>query len=311
MNQNLDQHETQPLTIDDFDWSHVDIARQAMMSMLKQIIYCESSYEDLPLQDSQASRETILVPEIEKAYHRAGTLMMNGIDHAYALNAVLETRGITFAPWTCGRVILEVCALASWLLDDEITCRDRFLRCMKLRLKDIRDQRLHYKNNIEQITNSSLKSDFDEEQRELTREIERFKEVSRELRLPIRTKRGRPTELENLGRTVKISELVSRYFDDGAEWYQILSGIAHGNEWTMYNFGMRQVHQGELEVVREIVPFRAINLIEKCTGWIGKTTLRKSKVLGMKSDEFQGILDAHRPEEWAYLSTPNTSPHSS
>ena len=288
------------LTIDDFDWSHVDIARQAMMSMLEQIINCESGHEDLPLPDSQASREAILVPEIEKAYHRAGTLMMNAIDHAYALNAILETRSITFAPWTCGRVILEVCALASWLLEDEITCRERFLRCMKLRLKDIRDQRLHFNNNLEKITNSSLKSDFDEEQRGLTREIEAFKEISGELRLPIKTKRSRSDNLENIGSTVKPTELVSRYFKDDAEWYQTQSGVAHGNEWAMFNLGMSPVRPGELDVVREIAPFRAVHLLEKCSGWIGKTTLRKSKVLGMNSDEFQAILDSTRPFVWVY-----------
>ena len=288
--------------ISDFDWSHADIARQAMMSMLKQVILYESKYEDLPSPDSQAERETILIPDVEKAYHRAGTLMMNAIDHAYALNAVLETRSITLAPWTCGRVILEVCALASWLLDDEITCRERFLRCMKLRLKDIRTQQLHYKNNLDRIVVSSLKSDFEEEQRGLALEIERFKEMSLELKLPIKTKSYETNKFENLGSTVKFAELVSQYFREDAEWYQTQSGVVHGNEWAMYNFGMRQIRPGELNVVREIVPFRAIHLIEKCSGWIGKTTLRKSKVLGMNGDEIQAILETTRPIAWVYRS---------
>ena len=80
--------EPQPLRIDDFDWSHVDIARRAMMSLLEQIKTYEGQYDALPLPDSQASREMMLIPQVEKAYHRVGTLMMNAFDHAYALNAL-------------------------------------------------------------------------------------------------------------------------------------------------------------------------------------------------------------------------------
>ena len=300
MNQNPDQHETQQLTIDDFDWSHVDIARRAMMSMLKQIILCESRHEDLPLPDSQAARETILVPEIEKAYHRAGTLMMNAIDHAYALNAVLETRKISLAPWTCGRVILETCTLASWLLDGDIVCRERLLRCIKLRIRDIRGQQLHYEMNKDRIKMSNLAVIFEREQSELKSEQTQLRNMALELKLPLDESAFKANRFANLGRTVKATDLVPQYFDTDLEWFQLLSGIAHSNEWAMEGQGMRSDRLGGLGVVRVISPSHAIHLLQKCSEWIGKTNLRRSKVLGMNTDEFQAILDANYPVAWVH-----------
>ena len=286
------------LGISDFDWSHVDIARQAMVSMLDQIKTHESQYDVTPLPDSQASREMILIPQVEKAYDRAGTLMMNAFDHAYALDTLLAPKNHLFAPWTCSRVILEACALASWLLDEEIVCRQRALRCTKLRLKDIRDQRLHYENNLDRIMMSELAPDFEQEQDDLRHELNRLLEMACELEMPIEERDFEPSRFANLGGSVKPTELVSRYFGDDSDWYQTLSGVAHGNEWTMYNYGMRLVRQGALEVVPALVPFRAMHLVIKSTRWIGDTTLKKFNLLGMDTDALSSILERHRPEAW-------------
>ena len=290
------------MEVSDFDWSHVDIARQAMVSMLDQIKIHESQYDVTPLPDSQASREMILIPLVEKAYDRAGTLMMNAFDHACALDTLLARRNDhVFAPWTCSRVILEACALASWLLDKEIVCRERVLRCVKLRLKDIRDQRLHYENNLDRIRMSALAPDFEQEQDNLRHELNELLEMACELELPIDDRDFEPSRFANLGGLVKPTELVSRYFEDDPGWYQTLSGVAHGNEWAMYNYGMRQVRQGALEVVPELVPFRAMNLVIKSTRWIGDTTLKKFNLLGMDTDALSSILETHSPEAWPYL----------
>ena len=286
------------LAIDDFDWSHVAIARQAMVSMLDQIKSHENQYDVSPLPDSQASREMILIPEVEKAYDRAGTLMMNALDHAYALDALLAPRIHVFAPWTCSRVILETCALASWLLDEDIVGRRRALRCTKLRLKDIRDQQLHYENNLDRISVSGLAANFEQEQLDLKLELNRLLTMAREFDLPIEERDFEPKRFANLGGSVKPTELVSRYFGDDSEWYQTLSGVAHGNEWAMYNYGMRLVRQGELEVVPALVPFRAMHLIIKGTQWIGDTTMKKFNLLGMDTDALRSILERHRPIAW-------------
>lgn len=286
------------LTIDDFDWTHLDVSRHVMMSLLEQIKTYENRYEALPLLDSQAARESALIPEVTKAYDRAGTLMMNAFDHAYSLNALLENRTCAFAPWTSGRVILEACALASWMLDNEIVCRERVLRCTKLRLRDIRDQRLHYINNLERISNSNLNADFEEEQRGLTREVERLHAIACEFRLPIQDRDIELNRFKNLGSTVKITDLVSQYFPDDVERYQTLSGIAHCNEWSMYNLGMRLARPGTLEVEPSLVPFRAMHLVIDSTRWIGETMLRKYELLGTDTDEFNLIVTAHQPEVW-------------
>ena len=293
-------NEPQPLRIDDFDWSHVDIARRAMMSLLEQIKTYEGQYDALPLPDSQASREMMLIPQVEKAYHRVGTLMMNAFDHAYALNALLAIRSRAFAPWTCGRVILEACALASWLLDSEIVCRERVLRCIKLRLRDIRDQRLHYKRNLSQISKSSLKSEFEDEQLDLNNELKHLWATARELNLPINEKKLDPGKFEDLGGAIKTIELVVQYLEDTSEWFQTTSGIVHSNEWTMYNLGMRPVRPGTLEVESNLTPFKAMHLIFKSTEWIGNTLTRNYRLLGTSIDEFQGIVDANRPIAWVH-----------
>ena len=290
--------ESRPMEVSDFDWSHVDIARQAMVSMLDQIKTHESQYDVTPLPDSQASREMSLVPQVEKAYDRAGTLMMNAFDHAYALDTLLARRNHVFAPWTCSRVILEACALASWLLDEEIVCRQRVLRCTKLRLKDIRDQRLHYENNLDRIRMSALAPDFEQEQDDLRRELSRLLEMACELALPIEEMDFEPSRFANLGGSVKPTEIVSQYFGDYSESYQTLSGVAHGNEWAMYNYGMRLVRQGAMEVMPALVPFRVMHLVIKGTRWIGDTTLRKFNLLGMDTDTLSSILEIHRPEAW-------------
>ena len=291
------------LTIDDFDWKHVDVATRAMTSLLEQIKTYENQYGSLPLPDSQAAKETILIPEVTKAYDRAGTLMMNAFEHAHALNAILASRASAFAPWTCGRVILEACALASWMLDNEIFCRERVLRCTKLRLRDIRDQRLHYINNLERISNSNLKADFEEEQRDLTREVERLHAIACEFQLPIQDRDIELNRFQNLGSTVKITDLVSQYFPDDAERYQTLSGVAHCNEWSMYNLGMRLARPGTLEVEPSLVPFRAMHLVIDSTRWIGKTMLRKYELLGTDTDEFNLIVTTHQPEVWMSSTT--------
>ncbi len=303
-------NEPQPLGIDDFDWSHVDIARRAMMSLLEQIKTYEGQYDALPLPDSQASREIMLIPQVEKAYHRVGTLMMNAFDHAYALSALLETRHLSFAPWTCGRVILEMCALASWLSDNGITCRERILRCVKLRMRDIREQRSHYNANSNRISTSSLMSDFEDEQRGLTVEVSQLRTMASELKLPIKEKLLEPNKFDDLGRSINYTGLVAEHLEGRPEWYQTQSGVTHGNEWAMSNLGMRLVRPPSLEVVASIVPFSAMHLVVKSMEWIGKTMLRNYRLLGLDTDQFQAVLDAHRPEAWVCLSTPNTSPHS-
>ena len=292
--------EPPPLEVSDFDWSHVDIARRAMMSLLEQIKTYEGQYDALPLPDSQASREMMLIPQVEKAYHRVGTLMMNAFDHAYALNTLLATRSRAFAPWTCGRVILEACALASWLLDSEIVCRERVLRCTKLGLRDIRDQRLHYQRNLIQISKSSLKSEFEDEQLDLNGELNRLWTTARELNLPINEKNFDLSKFEGLGGSIKTTELVVQYLEDTSEWFQTTSGIVHSNEWTLYNLGMRLARPGTLEVESKLTPFKAMHLVFKSTEWIGNTMTRNYRLLGTSIGEFQAIVDANRPIAWVH-----------
>ncbi len=287
--------DTSKRTPSDFDRQDVERARTALYSTCKDIQIDMNRYDHLqPLLDSQASKEREKYPELDLAYNRAGTLILSIIDHAIAEVTLLSDTRFTFSPWTCGRVILELCTWTSWLVNSEIDHTERMLRCLKFRVIDIRAQQLHFQNNQSMIADAGLTSDFKNEQCDLRQEIAELKDLAKRYKLPIKPKYFDEGQFEKLGATIpSISKLADQYYDNGSHWYASLSGIIHGNEWLMDNFGLRAVQPATLLRETHISPLRSYTLALYSRLWIAETVRRLYALFGWDVDHLDPILERY------------------
>ena len=101
-----------------------------------------STYEEMYLPESQAAEEFATFPGdegVKTAYNLAFIGIKAAADHMYAMERVLASEMLSFAPWSTARAILEMTSLARWLLQQNLTPLERIGRGMTVRLQSFND----------------------------------------------------------------------------------------------------------------------------------------------------------------------------
>lgn len=78
---------------------------------------------------------------LKTAYSQGHILVEVAADQLMAFTRTLEEPIQTIAPFTCARSVLESCALANWLVDNNITPLERVKRSFAFRFEGMEQQR--------------------------------------------------------------------------------------------------------------------------------------------------------------------------
>jgi len=190
-----------------------------------------NKYNNLPSSNSIAIQEkqTFSMPKLVEDAHYSGSLSIEAAaDHFMAFTDLITEPVKTLAPFTCIRGLLESSALAIWLLDPKIDVDSRIKRCFAFR----------YKGFIEQIKYSRLIKNVTSEEKIL----ERIKLKNEKAKLlgysEILDKKGNISAIgQHMPSIVELIELTL----NGEKDYRILSAVAHGQHWAMFQIGFRVI----------------------------------------------------------------------
>jgi hypothetical protein len=78
---------------------------------------------------------------VANAYSPSAVQLLMGCDQVDALARTLAEPMLTIAPWTCARVIMELTALAGWLVDPKIDAKKRAERSYAVRFEGSASER--------------------------------------------------------------------------------------------------------------------------------------------------------------------------
>ena len=193
--------------------------------------------------DSQASREVSKYSQskaLEAAYIQGmRQYLFVSLDHMLALERSFRPlpQALSLTPWTCARVILESCAKSIWLLDLDITAKDRITRSMNYMLIDqlellkyIRSSRSDQSGQLEATEVAKRRAESRiTELREQAQELDITEKMNKSHKF-IGFGPGMPSTLDlvrlSLGR-----DMVSKY--------RLFSAAMHGSGWATLTVGAR------------------------------------------------------------------------
>ena len=104
-----------------------------------------STYQNHPTINSRAITElgdSRYHKAIANAYSQSGVQLLMACDQLIALSRTFAEPTLTVAPWTCVRAILELTAVASWLVDPKIGVKERAERSYALRFEGVCQQKM-------------------------------------------------------------------------------------------------------------------------------------------------------------------------
>jgi hypothetical protein len=185
------------------------------------------SRECSPAAESQGDleRRNYTTPELVSHAHSCGFMSLESADdHLVAYLRAYQSPATTLAPWTCLRGLLEVVAVAVWLLDPSIDAETRVKRHFAFRYEGFDQQR----KMLQEVGNSltSLEARIDTVERQA-------------LALgfaPMVDGKGRRYGIGQQwpGITMLIGQVLG---SKRKENYRLLSAIAHGHHWAIHQVG--------------------------------------------------------------------------
>ena len=143
-------------------------------------------------------------------------------DQMVALSRTLTAPALTVAPWVSVRAILELTAVASWLIDPNIGVKERVQRSYALRFEGLRQQKL--------LVNAT-----GEDTEPVVKLMENLATEATSLGIP--TFRDKPGRLTGIGEYWKpFTSLVELMLDEEAN-YRLFSAMTHGHLWAATQLG--------------------------------------------------------------------------
>ena len=118
-------------------------ATDALCGLHNAIVDFIITYQNQPTVSSKAITElgdSRYHGAIANAYSQNGVQVLMACDQLDALSKTLTEPTLTIAPWTCVRAIIELAAVASWLIDPKIGVKERVERSFALRFEGLRQQ---------------------------------------------------------------------------------------------------------------------------------------------------------------------------
>ena len=214
--------------------SHIAEMRSAIDALLERTAaYIESCPED-PIKGSTLDQDLSSAsrPESITTALTFGDLALEfAADHLAAFARLLSEPVETMACFTCIRSMLEMTAIGAWVLDPNLTSRERIARVFAIRFDAI-DQQLKFGRSI------SVKPQEIQSLETQLRKIER-----EAIALGYPQLRSRKNAIIGVGvRMPGATDLIRDVLND--EWlYRMLSGVAHGHHWAIVQLGFRNASQ--------------------------------------------------------------------
>lgn len=285
-------HNWQKENVTEYDLKRMKDAATAMRSMCNVIIQDIGRYNFKPSDDSKASEEIELHQEVEAAYSKANMLLDSIFDHADNVTKSLIGSKSALTPWSVARTILELCSIASWLLDPDINCKKRVTRAMIKELQDLRAEDKFHRNNADTIVDLWPEFDFNSQEYEITKKINRLRKLAEKLEITV--KYSQEEEIVTFGSGERpISNLIEQYSWKGRIWYDILSGVVHGNQGIMLHLSFKFEESNNACVKQYLNPREGFLLVALLMTWIGETMWRWYELFGWDLNQLRKILESH------------------
>lgn len=204
----------------------MDVTRKALAQLHRESARFVQTYgpEHTPGSPAQQDLDAFTRAEsIHTVYGQALQLLEIAADHMTAFLKVTSEPFETIAPWTCARSLLEAAALAAWLMEPELSARDRVTRSFALR----------YEGLVQQGRYARVTQDLDP-QSALDR-IAKVTDIAGDLGIPpVNDRNGRQIGIGE--RMPSVTELIGEVLRQ-EEMYRLLSAVAHGHFWATHQAG--------------------------------------------------------------------------
>ena len=281
------------------DWEIIRKKAEVLDEMPKKIRGIALSYSRRPFPNSQASQELKDCSNkelLEIAYYQGVLQHFVSSDHMSTLKRTLEPTVLSFAPWTCARVVLETCSLGVWLLDTEVNSKERITRSLNLRLEDENQKIKLLRKKLERISNQDQTAELSQKQEanaliegSETR-IKCLEEKAKESNIAVAKNKKNDLIGFGSGGLLKISDRIDTTFK-AKDDYAMLSSAAHGNPSAILSLGVNIEQSKNGPLIPDLHPLDAMWLIMKIVGWFARTSWTYFNLFGRDLKELQSVLE--------------------
>ena len=281
------------------DWEIIRNKAEILDEMPKKIGEISSSYSRRPFPNSQASQELKDCSNkelLEIAYYQGVLQHFVSSDHMSALKRTLEPTVLSFAPWTCARVVLETCSLGVWLLDTEINSKERITRSLNLRLEDENQKIKLLRKKLERISNQDQIAELPQKQKanalieESEIRIKCLEEKAEESSIAVTKNRKNDLIGFGSGGPPNISDRIDATFK-AKDDYAMFSSAAHGNPSMILSLGVNIEQSKKGPLTPDLDPDDAMWLIMKTVEWFARTSWTYFNLFGRELKELQFVLE--------------------
>ena len=242
-----------------------------------------NAYQGLPVPGSQAEREQASLPYLETpstAFSYAGAGFMAASNSLFALRRALTEPVLSIAPWGLARSVLELSAVAAWLLEPDITAAERERRGFNVRVRDIRRNK-EYIKSLDPA--SSVPFDIPGALQHLKVGLDKIARQAGMLGFEANHDRHGWLRFVGGADVPGTTTLTSEIFGQPAVWH-LLSGAEHGRFWALRGLGMRTVSQGfepGVSSIEESLPLSsALWLIDYPLAWFTRAAWNRAAIAG-------------------------------
>ena len=214
---------------------HVQPLTDALCDVVNGIIDYITLYKNQPTVDSKAITElgdSRYHKAVTNAYSQSAVQFRMACDQVIGLSCALTAEPmLTIAPWTCVRAILELTAMASWLVDLAIGAKERAGRSYALRFEGMRQQK-KYADAAGSVTDVAA----------VVSGIDRLAADADAIGLQLFKDKGKLTGIgERFETFTKLTEIM---LNEEAN-YRLFSAMTHGHLWAASQLGFRVNTEGE------------------------------------------------------------------
>ncbi len=277
-------------TLESEHWEDVRRGLEALVSVANHSRNVINMYRSMPLPGYQASRELADFPKgnlLKEAYSKGGLSLVAACDHAEALVRALSAPVLSFSPWTCMRVVLELCSMCIWMLDTAIAPVERATRSLNVRLEEIRHAQTYARKQGEHdsATSQSDASSIRDE----TERVNYLRGEAQEL--DIKEKFDKNGKFLGFGGGPQsISRRVESTFGEAID-YSLLSPATHGDSWALLSLGTKIESSSPRNRTTGISRDHALLLICMSLEHVARSTWTHCDLFGWDLAELRAIFE--------------------
>lgn len=200
---------------------------------------------------SKELRNRRFEPKLKQAFDRGILSMEITADHFMGLADCLEPPTLSFAPYTCCRAVQESSSITCWLLDNEITFKERTKRVLALQYKELEEEKKFFRS----IPDYPQKTDSD-------RRILVLEDEAKFLEFEVLYDKKKKRIGIGKKKPSVITLITDAHGSEQVALYRALSGVAHGNHEVSSQLGTRETmintESGSERALRKHIPTKMI-----------------------------------------------------